>query len=218
MQALAPTGSIATADATRRLCEGYFTLKVLGPTRMKGVTGAVNLYEVTGLGPLRTHFQLSVRRGLTKFVGRQHELEQMSGALHLAKAGHGRLVAATGNPGLGKSRLFYEFRVRVGLDCKVLAAYSVSYGKASSYLPVIELLKDYFEIAPDDDERKRREKVNGKIITLDRNLADTLDYLFALLGLTAGDDPLAQLDPQSNGGARTRLSGAYWRARALINR
>jgi class 3 adenylate cyclase/tetratricopeptide (TPR) repeat protein len=196
MQALAPTGSIAAADATRRLCEGYFTFKALGPTRVKGVTGTVNVYELTGLGPLRTHFQVSVRRGLTKFVGRYHELEQMKRALVLAKAGHGGVVAAAGDPGVGKSRLFYEFKAVVGFECKVLEAYSVSYGKASSYLPVIELLKDYFEIAPVDDERKRREKVNGKIITLDRSLEDTLSYLFTLLGLIAGDDPLAQMDPQ----------------------
>jgi class 3 adenylate cyclase/tetratricopeptide (TPR) repeat protein len=196
MQVLAPTGSIAAADATRRLCEGYFTFKGLGPTRVKGVTGAVNVYEVTGLGPLRTHFQVSIRRGLTKFIGRQHELEQMKRALELAKAGHGGVVAAAGDPGLGKSRLFYEFKLAAGFDCKVLEAYSVSYGKVSGYLPVIELLKDYFEIGPDDDERKRREKVSGKIITLDRSLEDTLDYLFTLLGVGAGDDPLAQLDPQ----------------------
>jgi class 3 adenylate cyclase len=196
MQALAPTGSIAAADATRRLCEGYFTFRPLGPTRVKGVTGAINVYEVTGLGPLRTHFQVSVHRGLTKFVGRQHELDEIKRVLELAKAGHGGLIAAAGDPGLGKSRLFHEFKVGAGFDCKVLEAFSVSYGKASSYLPIIELLKNYFEIEPDDDERKRREKVNGKIITLDRSLEDTLDYLFTLLDLIDGDDPLAHLDPQ----------------------
>jgi len=196
LQALAPTGSIATADATRRLCEGYFTFKTLGPTLIKGVTSAINLYEVTGLGALRTHFQVSVRRGLTKFVGRQHELEQMKRALELAKSGHGAVVAVAGDPGVGKSRLFHEFKAVGGFDCKVLEAYSVSYGKASSYLPVIELLKDYFEIGVDDDDRKRREKVNGKIVTLDRSLEDTLPYLFTLIGLIAGDDLLAQMDPQ----------------------
>jgi class 3 adenylate cyclase/predicted ATPase len=196
MQPLAPTGSIATADATRRLCEGYFTFKALGPTRVKGVTGAVNVYEVTGLGALRTHFQVSVRRGLTKFVGRQHELEQMKRALELAQAGHGGVVAAAGDPGVGKSRLLHEFKAMVGLDCKVLEAYSVSHGQASSYLPVIELLKDYFDIGPSDDERKRREKLNGKIVTLDRSLEDTLPYLFTLLSLNPGDDPLARMDPQ----------------------
>jgi predicted ATPase/class 3 adenylate cyclase len=196
MQVLAPTGSIAVSDATRRLCEGYFTFRPLGPARVKGVSEPLNIYEVTGIGALRTHFQLSVRRGLTKFVGRQHELEQMKRALELATAGHGGIVAAAGDPGVGKSRLFYEFKAVAGFDTKVLEAFSVSHGKASSYLPVIELLKDYFEIAPTDDERKRQEKVNGKIVTLDRSLEDTLPYLFTLLSLDQGAHPLAQMDPQ----------------------
>jgi class 3 adenylate cyclase len=76
MQALAPTGSIATSEQARKFCEGYFTFKPLGPTRVKGVSEPVNVYEVTGLGPLRTRLQRVVGRGLTKFVGRQAELER----------------------------------------------------------------------------------------------------------------------------------------------
>ena len=85
-----------------------------------------------------------------------------------------------GEPGLGKSRLFYEFKLLSVSGCLVLEAYSVSHGKASPYLPVIELLKSYFDIQTQDDERKRREKINGKVLTLDRSLEDTLPYLFAL--------------------------------------
>jgi class 3 adenylate cyclase len=68
MQAVAPVGSIAVAEPTRKLCEGYFELKPLGPTKVKGVSEPVNVYEVTGLGPLRTRLQRSVGRGLSKFV------------------------------------------------------------------------------------------------------------------------------------------------------
>ena len=90
MQTIAPTGSIAVSEHTRRLVEGYFELRALGPTRVKGISEPINVYEVTGLGPLRTHFELSARRGLTKFVGRERELEQMQHALELAMAGTGR--------------------------------------------------------------------------------------------------------------------------------
>jgi predicted ATPase len=76
----------------------------------------------------------------------------------------------------------------------VLEALSVSYGKASAYLPVIDLLRTYFDITTTDDERKRREKVAGKIAILDRSLEDTLPYLFSLLGIAEGDDPTAQMD------------------------
>jgi len=132
MQALAPTGSIATTEQTRRLCEGYFSFKALGPTIIKGVSEPVGVVEVTGLGPLRRRLQVSAQRGLTKFVGRQAELEQMKHALELARAGHGQVVAAMGEPGVGKSRLFFEFKAAVQSGCLVLEAYSVSHGKASA--------------------------------------------------------------------------------------
>src|SRR5215207_6212954 len=101
-----------------------------------------------------------------------------------------------GEPGLGKSRLFYEFKLTSQSGCLILEAYSVSYGKASPYLPVIELLKSYFDITAQDDERKRREKVTGKVLSLDRSLEETLPYLFALLGIEEQPSPLQQMDAQ----------------------
>src|ERR1700746_1649011 len=78
----------------------------------------------------------------------------------------------------------------------VLEAFSVSHGKATAYLPVVELLRNYFDISATDDERKRREKVNGKVLTLDRALEDAIPYLFSPLGIVEGDDPLARIDAQ----------------------
>src|SRR5207249_1981365 len=101
-----------------------------------------------------------------------------------------------GEPGLGKSRLFYEFKLTSHSGCLVLEAYSVSYGKASPYLPLLELLKTYFQIQPQDDERQRKEKIAGKVLILDRSLEDTLPYLFALLGVEEQPSPLQQMDPQ----------------------
>jgi len=121
----------------------------------------------------------------------------MRRALESARAGHGQIVAAMGEPGVGKSRLFFEFKAISQSGCLVLEAYSVSHGKASAYLPVVDRLKNYFEIASEDDERKRREKITGKVLALDRSLEDTLPYLFALLDVRQeSEDPLAQLDPQ----------------------
>ena len=146
MQAVARSGSVVVSEATRRLAEGYFILKAIGPTRVKGLSEPVAVYEVSGLGPLRTRLQVSVRRGLTRFVGRNIELAQMHRVLELAKAGHGQIVAAIGEPGVGKSRLFYEFKAISQSGCIVLDAFSVSHGKASAYLPVIDLLHGYFGI------------------------------------------------------------------------
>ena len=112
------------------------------------------------------------------------------------KAGHGQIVGVMGEPGLGKSRLFYEFKLLSQSGCLILEAYSVSYGKASPYLPLIELLKSYFQLQPQDDARTRRQKVIGKVLELDRSLEDTLPYLYALLGVEEQPSPLQQMDPQ----------------------
>src|SRR5262249_37101317 len=129
MQALAPIGSIAVTEATRKPCEGYFSFKSLGTTQVKGVSEPVAVHEVTGLGPLRTRLQVAAQRGLTKFVGRSGELKQMKHALELACAGHGQIMAAMGEPGVGKSRLIFEFKAVAQSGSLVLEAYSVSHGK-----------------------------------------------------------------------------------------
>jgi class 3 adenylate cyclase len=114
LQTLAPPGGIVMGRDTRVLVDGYFEIRDLGASEVKGISEPINVYEVTGLGPLQTHFQLSARRGLTRFVGREHELEQMRHALELASGGNGLLVAVVAEAGTGKSRLFgirQEFRV-----------------------------------------------------------------------------------------------------------
>jgi class 3 adenylate cyclase/tetratricopeptide (TPR) repeat protein len=196
MQALAPIGSIAATEQVRKLCEGYFAFAALGPTKVKGVSEPVNVYEVTGLGPLRTRLQRSAGRGLSKFIGRDREMDAMRHAAELAQAGHGQIIATVAEAGLGKSRLFYEFKLKNRSGWMVLETVSVPYGKASAYLPVVDLLHAYFNIKPEDDSRKRREKVNGRIVTLDPTLEDTRSCLFGLLGLAESDDPFAQMDAQ----------------------
>ena len=196
LQSLASPGSIAVSETMRKLVEGYFALKPLGPARIKGVSELVNVYEVTGLGPLRTRLQRSAERGYTKFVGREREMEAMKHATAQAKSGHGQIVAAMAEPGVGKSRLFHEFKAVSQSGWMVLETFSVSHGKASAYLPVIDLLHTYFRIAGEDDQRVRREKVAGKLSILDPSLEDARPYLFSLLGIVEGDDPLAQMDGQ----------------------
>jgi class 3 adenylate cyclase/tetratricopeptide (TPR) repeat protein len=192
MQTLAPTGSIAVTDATQKLCAGYFSFKSLGPTRVRGVSELINVFEVTGVGPLRTRLQRSAGRGLTKFVGRSREIDTMKHAAEQARAGHGQIVAAMAEAGVGKSRLFFEFKAISQSDWMVLETFSVSHGKASAYLPLIELLTNYFGIRSEDDERQRREKVAGRLAILDPSLEDTRPYIFALLGIVERLDPRQQ--------------------------
>ncbi|HYL60264.1 MAG TPA: adenylate/guanylate cyclase domain-containing protein, partial [Candidatus Acidoferrales bacterium] len=196
MQTLADPGATVISESTRKLVEGYFALKSLGSSRVKGIADPVSVYEVTGLGPLRTRLQRSAGRGLTKFVGREREMEAMKAAAERAKSSHGQIVAAMAEAGTGKSRLFFEFKVKNQSGWMVLETFSVSHGKASAFLPVLDLMHGYFKISSDDDARARREKIGGKVLMLDRTLEDTLPYLFALLGIVEGDDPLEQTDAQ----------------------
>jgi class 3 adenylate cyclase/predicted ATPase len=193
MEQMAMPGSTMVSDATHELTEGYFRFKALGPVQVRGLTAPVDGYELEGVGPLRTRLEIAARLGLVRFVGRQPELEQMRQALELAKGGHGQITAMVGEPGVGKSRLLYEFRILEQTGCKVLEAYSVSHGKAYPYLPLTELLKGYFQIAPEDGEPTRREKVAGKVLLLDRSLEDTLPYIFFLLGILDGDSSLQHM-------------------------
>jgi len=196
LQTLATPGTTMISESTRRLVEGFFQLKSFGPTRLKGVTGEAEVYEVTGLGPLRTRLQRAAARGLTKFVGRQREMDALKHAAEQAQAGHGQMVAVMADPGVGKSRLFYEFKATSQSGWMVLEAFSVSHGKASAYLAVLDLLSQYFEISHDDDDRKRGERILGKVLRLDRNLEDTLPYLYSLQGVADTSNPLTQMDPQ----------------------
>jgi class 3 adenylate cyclase/predicted ATPase len=196
MESLATPGSIVVSEHTYKLAEGYFEFRALGEARVKGVSEPVRIYEVLGIGPLRTRLQIAARRGLVQFVGRQSELEQLRRAFEQARTGHGQIVGVMGEPGVGKSRLFHEFKFIAQSGCLVLETFSVSHSKAYPYLPLIDLLKNYFQIASQDDERRRREKITGRVLTLDRNLEDTLPYLFPLLSVAEPTSPLAQMDPQ----------------------
>ena len=194
LQTVALSGSVAVSETIRRLCEGYFSFRGLGPIAIKGIGQPVEVYEVTGVGPLRTHFELAAQRGLTKFVGRERELAELQRALELARSGHGQIVAAVAEAGTGKSRLVYEFKAALSGDCKVLEAYSVSTGQAAAYQPVLELLHSYFGIEASDDPARRREKIAARLAAFDPELNDIAPYLFALLGIQDTPDPLAQLD------------------------
>ena len=196
LQSLANAGSTVISDSTRKLVEGYFALRPLGPARVKGISEPINVNEVLGLGPLRTRLQRSAGRGLSKFVGRAKEREVLHRAAGRAQAGSGQIVAVEAEPGIGKSRLFFEFKTEVQSNWSVLEGFSVSHGKATAYLPIIEILHNYFEIAGGESATARREKVTAKISDLAPNLNATLPYLHALLEIADDKERLAGMDAQ----------------------
>jgi class 3 adenylate cyclase/tetratricopeptide (TPR) repeat protein len=196
LQSLASAGSTVISDSTRTLVEGYFALRPLGPAQVKGISEPVNVHEVVGLGPLRTRLQRSAGRGLSKFVGRAKEKEALGRAAERARSGAGQIVAVVAEPGVGKSRLFFEFKAEVQSEWTVLEAFSISHGKGSAYLPIVDLLHSYFGISSEDSVHVRREKIAAKIWALDPNLENILPYLHALLEVADDKDRLSGMDAQ----------------------
>ena len=196
MEQMAMPGSILMTADTAQLAEGYVQAKALGRVAVKGMNEPVDVFELTGAGAARTRFQAAASRGLTRFIGRDAEMEQLRKALEQARTGHGQIVAVVGEPGVGKSRLFHEFTHSHWTEgCLIVDSGSVSYGKATPYLPVIDLLKAYFKIQDRDNQRDIREKVTGKLLTLDETLKSTLLAFLALLNIPVEESQWQVLDP-----------------------
>src|SRR5262245_25787635 len=196
MEQLARPGTVLLTGDLLRLAEGFVQVTPLGPVPVKGIGEPVEVFELVGAGAARTRLEVAARRGLTRFVGRDAELEQLRDALDRARQGHGQVVAVVGEPGVGKSRLVWELthshRVHGWL---VVQSASVSYGKATAYLPVIELLRGYFGIESRDDPRRVREKITGKVLTLAPALAATVPAFLALLDVLVEEPAWQALDP-----------------------
>jgi class 3 adenylate cyclase/tetratricopeptide (TPR) repeat protein len=196
MEQLATPGGILLTPTTLRLVEGLVRVNALGPIPVKGLAEPVEAFELVGASQLRRRLQAAAARGLTPFVGRQHEQEALSQALAQARAGHGQVVAVVGEAGVGKSRLLYEFvHSHHAQGWLVLEAASVSYGKATPYFPVVELLKRYVHVEDGDEPRTVRANVTGQLLTLDEALQDTIPALLALLDALPADSPFLTLDP-----------------------
>jgi class 3 adenylate cyclase/tetratricopeptide (TPR) repeat protein len=195
MEQLAPPGSIWLTAETLHLAEGMVHVNALGPVSVKGLSHRVAVFELLGASPIRRRLQAAAARGLTRFAGRQTELMALQEALERAGTGHGQIVAAIGEPGLGKSRLFYEFIASpLTQDWLILETGCVSYGQVNPYLPIRDLLKAYFQIDDRDDESTIREKVDKRLI-MDVALRPALPALLALLDVTVDDPEWQALDP-----------------------
>ena len=196
MEQLAPPGSILLSAATLRLVEGLVQVKALGLMPVKGLPEPMEVFELVGASGMQRRLQAAAARGLTRFVGRETELDALWQALARSGAGHGQVVALMGEAGVGKSRLVYEFTHSHRLQgWLVLESASVSYGKATPYFPVIDLLRRYGHVEDLDDPRTVRARVTGQILTLDEALQGIIPPLLALLDVLPDDSPFLKLDP-----------------------
>ena len=195
MEQIAKPGTTLITTNTYKLAEGYILVRPLGPLPVKGVADPLDIYELTA-GAARTRLQAAVGRGFTRFIGRDVEMKELRAALQLAGNGEARMMALMGEAGVGKSRLVQEFvHSPHTADWLVLEASSVSYGTATPYLPVIELLREYFKINVHDSTRSIHEKVSGKVLTLDAAFLDGIPPVLDLLGVLEDGHPFRSLDP-----------------------
>jgi class 3 adenylate cyclase len=195
MEQLAEPGTILVTETFVRLTQGHLHFKPLGLVAVKGLAEPVEVFELVDAEPARGRFQAAAR-GLTRFVGRRPEFEALEKALERARSGQGQARAVIGEPGVGKSRLYYEF-----IDspptrgCTVMEAGAVSYGKLNAYLPLRELLRTFFQIEDRDDAHGVHEKVAARLMELDESLLAALPPLAALLDVPVEDRTWRELDP-----------------------
>jgi class 3 adenylate cyclase len=185
IQTFASPDGVAVGEETFKLADGFFDFRSLGPKQVKGVREPVEIREVTGGNEqLRTRFDVSERRGLTGFVGREKEFALLDDAMRRVLSGRGQVVALVGEPGVGKSRLFHEFKLSLGQGWHVLQTACVSYARSFPFAPLRELLSNYFDLAAEDPDTVRHQKVLAKCISLDSNLEESTPYICSLLGIS----------------------------------
>jgi class 3 adenylate cyclase/tetratricopeptide (TPR) repeat protein len=197
MQQLADPGTIYVSDATAGLVTGFLELRDLGEFELKGAREPVRVYELERQGALRTRLDLSRSRGLSRFIGRETEMKTLEEALASTLRGQGRIVAARGEAGIGKSRLFYELLERCRTQgIEVHSTHGVPYGKAVPLQPILELFRSYFGMHEEDPPAEARRKIAGTLLLRHEDAEDALPLVFDFLGVPDPDRPAPDLDPQ----------------------
>jgi class 3 adenylate cyclase/tetratricopeptide (TPR) repeat protein len=198
MEQLAHPGSAYLAEDTAKLVRGFFALRDLGPFRIKGVHDPVPVYELAGVGPLRTRLDIARARGLSRFVGREAETAVLENALARAIAGNGCVVGIVADAGLGKSRLCFEFAERCrGRSIEVIAGYAVPHGKRIPFLPLLQLLRDFCGITERDGSEGARRKIAGTLLLRAQEIQEDLPLLFDFLGVPDPRLPPPRMDPEA---------------------
>jgi class 3 adenylate cyclase len=192
----AKPGEILVSPEMGRLVEGWCELQAREALRRMGQPEQIDAYTIVGLSPQSSPLEMHGQRPLSRFVGRQRELALMENLLGQASEGLGQVVGIVGEPGVGKSRLCYEFiRAPRRHGWRILESSMTSYGKAIPYLPVIDLLKAYFRIEAQDTVPKLRDKVTATLHTLDAALNQSLPAFLSLLDVPVKEPTWQSLNP-----------------------
>jgi len=196
MEDAADTGSILVAENTYHLTEGYFYFEPIGEVKVKGSRLPVKAYKVIGPRRTITRIEACQEKGLSPFVGRTLELDILDSCLAKVKAGHGQVVGVVGEPGVGKSRLVSKFRESLlpAGEYTVIEGGCVHYGDTIPYLPILDMLRDYFDIRENENESGAKQKITDKITSLSGQLSHVLTPLHEILSLKIDDEDYVKLD------------------------
>ncbi len=195
---LAEAGRTYVTEHTAALVGGYFRLRDLGAFTLKGVRHPIRIHELEGAGALRTRLDVSRARGFSRFVGRADEMAAVEAAMARAFDGHGQVVGIVGEPGVGKSRLCHELTEKArARGMHVHTAHCVAHGKMVPFLPVLELMRDFFGLTEQDGDEAARRKIAGTLLLLDQALTDALPLVFDFLGVADPADPPLRMDPEA---------------------
>ncbi len=198
MEALAEANSCFVSENTSALASGFFDLADLGRFTVKGMREPVGVFQLRGVGRVRSRLDVARTRGFSKFVGRSQEIATLEHAFARAMEGQGQVVGVVADAGTGKSRLCYEFVERRRHEgVMVREAHAVSHGKTLPFLPVLEFLRGYFGIAEQDTDDMARDKIAGRMVRLDPTLTDALPLLFEFLGVPDPARPAPALNPEA---------------------
>jgi class 3 adenylate cyclase/tetratricopeptide (TPR) repeat protein len=198
MESLAEPGKAYLTEHTARLVSGYLDLDDLGEFDVKGVSEPVHVHALAGAGGARTRLDISRARGFTRFVGRGDELTTLDAALEQARSGRGVVVGVVGEAGVGKSRLCHEFLERARRrGIPVYEAQGQAHGREIPFLPVLQMMRNYFGITESDTDQQAREKVAGRMLLLDDAFAEDLPLLFDFLAVPDPHRPAPRMDPDA---------------------
>jgi adenylate cyclase len=208
IEQMAGPHGICLSEATARLASGFVDSRDLGAATVKGASDPIHIFELTGLGKSRTRLDVARGRGLTRFVGRDTDLEMLDAALDQARGGGGQVVGVVAEAGTGKSRLCFEFVERCrAKGISVNEGHCPAHGKSVAYLPVLELLRDVFGIQDRDSDHEARRKIAGELVLLDERFQELLPLLFDFLGVPDPERPAPTMSPE----ARQRQLSAFLR-------
>jgi class 3 adenylate cyclase/tetratricopeptide (TPR) repeat protein len=197
MEGLAKPGSVLVSRDTHRLAVDFFRFEPLGKVAVKGKEEMQEAYELISPSGVETRLAASMVKGLTRFVGRRNSMAALMEPYERVKEGCGQVVGLVGEAGVGKSRLVLEFRGRIPQEeFTYLEGRCIHFGGAMAYLPILDILRSYFEIKEGEQEFLIKRKMKEKVRKFDEKLQSLLPPLQDLLSLKVEDEQYLKLEPR----------------------